>query len=203
MLRVGITGGIGSGKTTVAGIFEVLGIPVYYADDAAKRLMGGDEALKAEIVRHFGEASYTGGKPNRGWLAGQVFRDPKKLALLNSLVHPLTIADAERWMRQQQSAYAVKEAALIFESGADKYLDYVVGVYAPLSLRLDRAVKRSRGTREEILDRMKNQLDEDYKMSRCHTVIKNDEQNALIPQVLALHQTLLELSAENHSTPNI
>src|SRR6187399_3223326 len=135
MLRVGLTGGLGSGKSTVAKIFETLGVPVYYADDAAKRLMNGDEHLKKRIVENFGKESYSGNLLNRSWLASAVFNNPQKLALLNSLVHPVTIADAEEWMKMQTTHYAIKEAALIFETDAYKHLDYVIGVSAPYTLR--------------------------------------------------------------------
>jgi len=118
MLKIGLTGGIGSGKTTVAKVFEVLGISVYYADDRAKQLMNGDAELKKQVKKHFGEGVYTGGELNRKILADMVFADPGKLQLLNSLVHPATLKDAEAWMQTQNTPYCIKEAALIFESGA-------------------------------------------------------------------------------------
>ena len=155
MLRIGITGGIGSGKTTVAKIFEVLGVPVYYADDAAKRLMNENEALQQKIIENFGGDIFEKKQLNRSRLASIVFNDPEKLALLNSLVHPVTIADADKWMKQfsktgsSKIPFAIKEAALLFESGAQKKLDYVIGVHAPYKLRLQRACK------EMILQRMK------------------------------------------------
>ena len=148
MLRVGLTGGLGSGKSTVAKIFETLGIPVYYADDAAKRVMNEDGPLKKKIIEHFGEESYLNETLNRPYLAATVFPDPKKIALLNSLVHPVTIADAAKWMKQQTSPYALKEAALIFESEAYRHLDYVIGVFAPYALRLQRGMQRDHLSKE-------------------------------------------------------
>src|SRR5882672_1356407 len=142
MIKIGLTGGIGSGKTTVAGIFQVLGIPVYYADDAAKKLMNENAALKEKIIQHFGNDAYKNGLLNRSYIGQQVFKDKKKLALLNSLVHPVTIRDGNEWMPQQTTPYAIKEAALIFESGSQHDLDYVIGVYAPEPLRISRTVKR-------------------------------------------------------------
>lgn len=192
MLRIGITGGIGSGKSTVAGIFSVLGIPVYNSDDAAKRLMAEDENLKKNILVSFGKSSYVNGMLNRKYLAAQVFKDSKKLALLNSLVHPATINDAREWMEKQQSAYVIKEAALIFESGSNEFLDFVIGVQSPRELRIERALKRDNVTREEIESRMKLQMDEDEKMKRCDFIIVNDEQQMLIPQVLSLHEKFLK-----------
>jgi dephospho-CoA kinase len=188
MLRIGITGGIGSGKSTVSKIFEVLGVPVYYADDASKRLMNEDEELKEKLRSVFGEGVYVDGKLNRQYLSSIVFNDPLKLALLNSIVHPATIKDAEDWMLQQTAPYAIKEAALIFESGSQEYLDKVIGVYAPAAVRIHRVMQRDNVTKEEVLGRMSKQIDEDIKMRLCDYVIKNDEQELLIPQVIKLHE---------------
>ena len=199
MLRVGITGGIGSGKTTVAKIFEVLGIPVYYADAAAKRLMNEDQTLQQKIIENFGADVFENRQLNRARLASIVFNDPEKLALLNSLVHPVTISDADKWMKQFSKAgatktpFAIKEAALIFESSAQRKLDYVIGVHAPYKLRLQRAMQRDNLTKEEVEARMEKQMDETKKMNLCNFIITNDEVQLLIPQVLELHKKLLEL----------
>lgn len=192
MLRIGITGGIGSGKSTVAGIFSVLGIPVYNSDNASKRLMAEDENLQKNIITSFGESSYVDGSLNRKYLAAQVFNDSEKLALLNSLVHPATINDARQWMEKQKSVYAIKEAALIFESGSDQFLDYVIGVQSPAALRIARAMERDNLAHEEIEARMKLQMDEGEKMKRCDFIVVNDEQQLLIPQVLSLHEKFLK-----------
>lgn len=194
MLRVGLTGGIGSGKTTVAKIFEVLGIPVYYADDAAKRMMNEDEVLKQQIKEHFGETIYIDGKLDKKQLASVVFSSPEKLELLNKLTHPATIADAKRWMQEQKTPYAVKEAALIFESGAQEQLDYVIGVTAPAHERIQRTMKRDGITREEVIARMDKQLDETIKMKLCDFVLRNGELDMLLPQVIALHEKILALA---------
>jgi dephospho-CoA kinase len=192
MLKIGITGGIGSGKSTVAKLFEVLGIPVYYADDAAKQLMNENEALKQQVQKEFGNEAYTNGKLNRKFIADIVFADPEKLELLNSIVHPATLKDADEWMNKQTTPYTIKEAALIFESGAQEQLDYVIGVYAPTPLRIQRTMQRDNISREEVMARMNKQIDETIKMRLCDFVITNDEQQMVIPQVLALHQTLLK-----------
>lgn len=192
MIRIGLTGGIGSGKSTVARIFNVLGIPVYSSDDASKRLMNEDEELKENIIRSFGEQSYTEGRLNRKYLAGQVFSDRNKIELLNSLVHPATIKDATAWMEKQTAPYIIKEAALIFESGSDKYLDAVIGVKSPLSLRIERTMKRNNVTAAEVEARIKLQMDEEEKLSLCDYIIVNDEHQMLIPQVLLLHERLLK-----------
>ena len=192
--RVGITGGIGSGKTTVTKIFETLGIPIYYADDAAKRLMNEDASIKTQLVQYFGAATYKDGVLDRPCLSAQVFGDKEKLELLNSIVHPVTIADAATWMQQQTAPYAIKEAALIFESGMQKELDYIIGVYAPATLRIFRSMKREGSSKEKVLARMNQQMDEDIKMKLCDTVITNDEQQAVLPQVMVLHERLLALA---------
>ncbi|HEY5462487.1 MAG TPA: dephospho-CoA kinase [Hanamia sp.] len=191
MLRIGLTGGIGSGKSTVARIFEVLGIPVYSADDASKRLMVEDKELKKNIIQSFGGQSYINGELNRKYLSAQVFNDSKKIELLNSLVHPATLKDAVEWTKKQNAPYTIKEAALIFESGSDKLLDFVVGVKSPLSLRIERAMKRDNVTAAQVEARMKLQMDEEEKMNLCDFIIVNDEQEMLIEQVLALHEKFL------------
>ena len=200
-LRIGITGGIGSGKTTVARIFEVLGIPVYYADDAAKRIMNEDPALRQEIIRNFGEQSYAAGKLNREYLASVVFHDKKKLAVLNALVHPATIRNSNQWMKCQTSPYAIREAALIFESGVQAQLDYVIGVSAPLELRIERAMQRDNLSRQQVLDRMDRQINETIKMRLCDFVVVNDAKKPVIPQVLRLHEMFLEKS--NEKSPGV
>lgn len=194
MLRIGLSGGIGSGKSTVAALFEVLGIPVYRADDASKRLLNEDPVLKESVIRHFGPECYSNGTLNRRYLAAQVFSDPAKLSALNALVHPATIRDAREWMNRQSAPYVLKEAALIFETGSDEDLDKVIGVYCPAAMRVRRVMERDGVTREEVISRMNRQISETIKMRLCDYVINNDGQQLLIPQVLELHQSLLELS---------
>lgn len=198
MVRVGLTGGIGSGKSTVAQIFEVLGIPVYYADIAAKRLMNEDAELKLAITNAFGEQAYANNILDRKYISSIVFSDPAKLELLNSLVHPATKKDGEAWMQQQTTPYAIHEAALIFEAKVFERLDKVIGVSSPIELRINRAMKRDKVDRNEILKRMKQQLDEDLKMSKCDFVLLNDEEHLLIPQVLDLHEKLNALSKQKN-----
>jgi dephospho-CoA kinase len=193
-LRIGITGGIGSGKTTVARVFGVLGIPVYYADDAAKRIMNEDEGLKKEIIKNFGDLSYNEGKLNREYLASIVFHDKKKLSILNSLVHPATIRNSIAWMKCQTAPYAIREAALIFESGVQDQLDFIIGISAPVELRIQRAMQRDNLTRQQVQDRMDRQINETIKMRLCDYVIVNDEKKPVIAQVLKLHEKLKEKS---------
>lgn len=193
-LRIGLTGGIGSGKSTVAKMFEVMGIPVYYADDAARRLMNEDNELRQQIIALFGPGAYTGGQLDRKYIARLVFSNKEQLQQLNALVHPATIRDGERWMQRQTTPYAIKEAALIFESGTHGWLDYVIGVSAPAALRIHRAMKRDQLGREEVLSRMSKQIEETIKMRLCDFIIYNDEQQLVIPQVLALHEKLVQLA---------
>jgi len=200
MLKVGLTGGIGSGKSTVAAIFETLGVPVSYADDEAKRLMNEDAGLREAITQAFGPDAYAGGTLNRKYLAGQVFSDPAKLQLLNNLVHPVTIREGAKWMQAQAALhpYAIREAALIFEARGAGHLDFVIGVYAPVTLRIHRTMQRDHTSREAVQQRMRNQIDEEIKMRLCDAVVRNDEQEALIPQVLELHERLTTLASTMH-----
>lgn len=194
MLKIGLTSGIGSGKSTVAKVFETLGVPVFYADDAAKELMNKNEELKQQIILHFGNDVYENNLLNRKNLAQKVFNNPTQLQLLNSIIHPATIKNANDWFAKQTASYCIKEAALIFESGSQQNLDYVIGVYAPTPLRLQRVMQRDGITKEEVQQRMSKQINETIKMRLCNFVITNDEQELLIPQVVRLHEKLLLLS---------
>jgi len=191
MLKIGLTGGIGSGKSTVASIFEILGVPVYYADVRAKKLMEQNDDIIHFIKTTFGEDSYINGNLNKTHLSAQLFVDSKKREQLNSFVHPLTIADAENWMNSQSSAYCVKEAALIFESKAEKNLDLVIGVFSPLELRLERIINRDHISYTEALTKINSQMNEDEKMRKCDYVIHNNEEELLTQQVLELHKQFL------------
>jgi dephospho-CoA kinase len=196
MLKVGITGGIGSGKTTVCQLFEILGIPVFYADEAARALMEEDPSLVASISALFGESIYQHGKLDRAAVSAAVFGRPEKLAALNALVHPAALAAARQWLERQETPYSIKEAAIFFEAGTDVDIDIMIGVSAPVEVRIARAMSRSGMTREEVLGRMARQMDEDEKMSRCDYVIINDGNTALIPQVLRLHEELLSKASK-------
>ena len=198
VLRVGLTGGIGSGKSTIAQIFEVLGIPVYYADISAKKLMNENADLRSSITNIFGEQAYTNNILDRKYISSIVFSDPAKLQQLNALVHPATKKDGEAWMQQQTSPYAIHEAALIFEAKVSDRLDLVIGVSSPIELRIKRAMERDKVSREEVLKRMEQQLDEEIKMSKCNFVLINDERQLLIPQVLELHEKLMGLSKQKN-----
>ncbi len=190
--KVGLTGGIGSGKTTVAHIFEVLGIPVYYADDAAKGIMNSDADLRKKIETLFGTEAYADGRLDRAVVARKAFSDPELLNRLNEVVHPVTLADAADWMKKQTGPYVLKEAAILFEAGGNKALDFVIGVRAPEELRVERVIKRDNKNEIEIRQRMQRQMPEEDKLALCDVVLVNDGKQALLPQVLELHKMLLE-----------
>lgn len=190
MLRVGLTGGMGSGKTTVASIFASFGIPTYNADEAAKQLMNDNAAIRTAIIDKFGNESYIGKELNRLHLSKIVFSDPEKLNWLNTLIHPITISDAQRWMDQQKSPYLIKEAALLFESGASKDLDLIIGVTAPEKLRIARVLERDQTDISQIKKRIELQLEESLKMKLCDFVINNDEVTPLLAQVLQIDKEI-------------
>jgi dephospho-CoA kinase len=188
MLKVGITGGIGSGKSTVCTLFGILGVPVLYADDVARWLMEHDADLVHGVTNLLGVEAYQNGKLQRSFVAGKVFGNPERLAALNALVHPAVWRHGDEWFRWQKGLYAIKEAALFFESSSASQMDVMVGVSAPDELRIQRVVAREGITREEVEARMARQMPQDDKMARCDYVIVNNDVQALLPQVLELHQ---------------
>lgn len=191
MIKAGITGGIGSGKTTVCKVFETLGVPIYYADDRAKYLMLHNAELKAALIARFGEAIYKDGQLDRPYLAQQVFNNPKALQDLNGLVHPAVVRDSEEWQQQHSSApYTLKEAALLYEAGSYKQLDKIIVVTAPMETRIQRVMDRDGVSRQQVMDRIKNQMPEEEKVSLADFVIHNDGQRSLIDQVMSIHQQL-------------
>lgn len=193
MLKIGITGGIGSGKTTVCKIYEVLGIPVFYADHAAKAIMNTDVLLKNDIISGFGEQSYSKkSELNSKYLSSIVFNNETELDKLNALVHPAVFRAFDIWVSEQIGVpYVIKEAALLFESESHKMCDETVLVVSPEELRIKRILERDGISSEEIRLRMKRQLTDERKQELADHVILNDEKNLLIPQVLALHQYFL------------
>lgn len=187
MLKIGITGGIGSGKTTVCRIFQSLGIPVLYADEVNAILLEEDAWLKARIVAAFGEAVLDDqGKISRKKLGARVFAKPEELKQLESWIHPRVIRYSQDWFSRQQAPYAMKEAALFFEAGTAADMDLIVGIRAPQHLRLQRTQARDGVTEETVRHRMAQQMDEEEKLRRCDLVLINDGSRALIPQVLEL-----------------
>ena len=192
MLRIGITGGIGSGKSIASRLFRALGVPVYDADTRARWLMENDDALRNDVRAAFGPGTYDGaGRLNRSVLAATVFQNPARLAQLNALVHPHVGTDFERWAVTQQQgghAYVLKEAALLFEAGSYRRLDRIITVFAPRLVREARVLRRDpHRSPADVAAIMAKQLSEEEKMQRADFVLTNDDVQPLLPQVLALH----------------
>ena len=195
MLKIGITGNIGSGKTTVSKIFAILGIPVFYADEAAKNVMLTDPALISGINATFGPSYFEDGALNRKHIAGIVFNDEKELAKLNSLVHPAVFRAFDSWVCGIKNVpYVMKEAALLFESDSYKMCDHTIMVTSPLELRIKRVMLRDGLAEQEVLRRDTNQFAEEKKVKLADFVIRNDDTELVIPQVLALHEKICSLS---------
>jgi len=189
---VGITGGIGSGKSTVCQVFQILGIPVYSADDRAKWLMSNDSNLKSQLIQEFGPETYFhDGSLNRIFLAEQVFPDPEKVEIINSIVHPAVGRDFKLWADQQMAPYVLKEAALLFETRSAEKLDKVITVSSPLKIRMARVLMRDPHRDEEQINQIINQQWPDEKKNElADFVIKNSENKLLIPQILEIHKKL-------------
>ncbi len=196
-MKIGITGGIGSGKTTVCKVFEILGIPVFYADAIAKEIMNTDEQLRLKIRKTFGDQSYSdNGQLNRKYIADIVFKDEAQLEKLNNLVHPAVFCAFDNWLITHQNApYIVKEAALLYESQSYKMCNYSVLVKCPTELKIKRLMQRDRLTAPEIKLRMDKQFTDEQKEKLADFVLVNDEQQLLIPQILNLHKHFLSLQS--------
>ena len=191
MTRIGITGGIGSGKTTVAHIFEVMGVPVYFADDRAKLLMKTNLAPKIKSL--FGHQSFDeAGELNRAFIAQRAFTDTSLLQKLNSVVHPAVHEDYLKWCDSLTAPYSLKEAALLIESGSYKQLDQLIVVTAPLELRIKRVQIRDGSTEEMVRQRIANQLSDEERLQHADFVIFNDESTSLITQTIDIHHKILK-----------
>jgi len=189
-IMIGLTGGIGSGKSVVAKVFATLGIPVFNADDEAKRIMQTSTEIKTKLIEQFGTDIYNAHGLDKEKLASIVFNDSFQLQLLNAIVHPVTIQAAKDWAAKQTSPYVIKEAALIFESGAADGLLKVIGVTAPLSIRIHRVMQRDGITKDQVDARMRNQISDTIKMRLCDYVIENNNQQMVIPQVLEIDKAI-------------
>jgi len=186
MLKIGVTGGIGSGKTIVTKFFSLLGIPVYDADTRAKFLMAHDQLLKVELIKLFGKECFENNELNRKFIANQVFNNLEKLTQLNSLVHPAVGRDFENWCSQYQDLpFVVKEAALMFESDAYKQLDKIIAVFAPEEIRVQRVLMRDKHRSiEDVKAIIANQFPEDRKIALADYIIYNDDKQMVVPQIL-------------------
>ena len=192
MITVGLTGGIGSGKTTVAKMFDELGVPVYNSDERAKGLMQKSPELIAAIKELLGDAAYKEGKLDRGYVSKQVFNNKELLNALNAIVHPAVRKDFISWAESQSSDYVIQEAAIIFEIGSQDFYDFIILVTAPKETKIDRIMQRdASNTVEGIEARMKNQLSDNKKIESSHYIIQNENIEQTKVQVLDVHRDLL------------
>ena len=199
MIKVGITGGIGSGKTLVAGIFERLGIPVFYSDKEAKNMMVSNLKIKSDVIEIFGELSYSGNTLNRAYLAEKIFNNMDLMNRLNSIIHPAVHKQFLNWAENyKEIPYILEEAAILFESGADKYFDYTILVKANETLRIQRVMKRDSMNEEHIKLRMNNQMSDNEKTSMADFVIENEIDSMVLPQVLEINEKLISLHKKNN-----
>ena len=196
MNLVAITGGIGSGKTHFAKLFQNLGIPVFFADDQAKALMQNATLLKAKIIDVFGEMSYKNGELNRPYLANLVFNDKTNLTKLNKIVHPAVKAHFKNWLLMQKSDYIIYENAILFETNTAADFDFIICVTADLETRINRIIKRDGSTRQQALSRIENQIDDNERIKKSDLVVYNNSDENLNKEVLKIHQSLLKLFAK-------
>ncbi len=196
-LKIGITGGIGAGKSIISKVFNALGIPVYDADSRAKWLMNNDLRIKSKIIDFLGSEAYKKDELNREYIAGETFANPEKLQQLNEIVHPIVGEDYQIWVSNQKCPYSLKEAALIFEAGSYQDLDKIIVVTAPESLRVDRVLERDKHrSKEDVQAIMNRQWPEEKKIANADFLIKNDGIEMIMPQVLSLDQILRKLTGK-------
>ena len=195
-LKLGITGRIGSGKSTVCKIFNVLGIPVFSADDEARIIMDTDIGVIERVNSITGINLYNNGTLDRKYLAELIFNNNKLLHKINRLVHPKVLESFLKWVKLQTSHYMIMESAILFESGASSHLDMIATVTAPLEERISRVMKRNNLTREQVMDRVRNQKDDEEKARRSDFVINNGENDMIIPEILKIHDQILHIVNE-------
>ena len=189
---VGLTGGIGSGKTTVAQMFKALGVPVYNADEEAKTLMQSSDVIKGELIELLGDTCYQNGQLNRSFIASKVFSDKALLEKINAIVHPKVAAHFEDWRSKQTAPYVMKEVAILFETESQHLFDFILTVTAPVETRIQRVISRDQKTRTEVESVIKNQLSEAEKIKQSHFVIYNDKILEIEPKVLEIHNKILD-----------
>ena len=190
-LKLGITGGIGSGKTSVCKVFNVLGIPFFSTDPEAKEIMDNDTGIIHRINSIAGKDLYADGSLDRMALANLIFNDNTLLEKVNSLVHPIVFDHFRKWEMGQDAPYVIFEAAILFESGASKLVDRIATVEAPAEERVERVMRRNNLSREQVMERMRNQMDDDSRIKRSDYVIYNSENDMIIPTILRIHEDLL------------
>jgi dephospho-CoA kinase len=193
-MKLGITGGIGSGKTSVCKVFNVLGIPVFAADTEAREIMDSDAGVIENVKRITGFDLYASGKLDRAELARLIFHNENLLKKINAVIHPVVFEQFRIWERSVSAPYSIMEAAILFESGASDLVDRIVTVVAPVEERIERVVRRNNLTREEVISRIKNQSDDEDKIRRSDFVIYNSEHEMIIPSILKIHEEILLLT---------
>lgn len=189
-LKVGVTGGIGSGKTTVCRIFSILGVPVFSADETARAIMDTDIDIAQQINNVAGRNMYSESGLDRTGLAALIFNNRDLLERINKIVHPAVRKKFEIWSGALDAEYVIYEAAILFESGAFSMLDRIITVIAPVEERIERVVKRNNLSREQVLERIRNQSDDEYKISRSDYVINNSENEMVIPVIISIHNEI-------------
>lgn len=193
MIKVAITGGIGSGKTTVCRIFNLLGIPIFNADMEAKLMMQNDLSVKKSLIDFFGIDIYLkNGTLDRKKLAAIIFNDKIALQKVNSIVHPAVHRYFEQWAKNQTSPYVIEETAIVFETGGHEKFDFIVAVTAPLEEKLSRVMTRDGSTRDQVLERMKNQWSDEEKIKRAHHIVYGGNEHLMIPQIIEIHKNIIE-----------
>jgi len=196
MIKVALTGGIGSGKTTVAFFFKELGVPIYFADNEAKRLMQSSKVIKRKLVEEFGKNTYIKNKLNKPFLAKIIFNNKEKLEIINKIVHPVVSNSFKIWIRKQNSVYIIQENAILFENNKAHNFDYIITVTAPIEEKIKRVIARDKVSREQVLARMKSQLTDNEKIKKSNAVINNLQLNKTKKQVVKIHKKLIELSQQ-------
>lgn len=191
MLKVAVTGGIGSGKTIVCTVFEKLGIPVFYADNEAKQLMNSNIEIRKKMLKSFDTEIFDDNfQLNRIKFAAIIFNNKEALDTINGIVHPVVKQEFSLWAELQHSPYVIQEAAILFESGQEELFDKIITVTAPLEIRIERVISRDNTTKERVFERLNNQMDEEYKCQQSNYVIINDGKKMLLPQILNIHNKL-------------
>lgn len=191
MIVVGLTGGIGSGKSTIAAMFHELGVPVYNSDERAKHLMNTSKKIRKQLIELFGKKAYLEGNLNRTYIAKKVFNDTDLLEQLNQIVHPVVRKDFVNWKKKQNAPYVIQETALLFENNAQELYDSVILITAPKELRIERVLSRDESTKEQIIARMNNQLDDQTKLELADFVIENIDLKTTALKVLEVHEAIL------------
>ena len=193
MKKIGLTGGIGSGKTTISKVFELLKIPIYNSDNVAKNLVSKNSYVKNQIIKSFGEEVMTDNKIDNKKLSSLIFNDTKKINTINNIIHPLVKEDFNKWCKNKKNKYIIKESALLFSSNSYLELDEIIFVKSPMELRIKRVMKRDNRSKKQVESIIKNQNSDEFLEESCKYIIYNDEKKFLTPQIIKLHEIFIKL----------